>query len=60
MIEDALKNAGDATQTRRARLRDASSRRVADTSPPRGADVDTEEAYPAEFMPVGDPRPQHE
>lgn len=57
MVHDTLENAR-AIQTRRLRLRDPSPKRAADNSPSSGVDVDTEEAYPAEFMPVGDPRPQ--
>ncbi len=60
MIDGTLENARGAIQTRRVRLRDPSPKRGADTSTPDGADVETEEAYPPEFMPVGDPRPQND
>jgi len=53
-----LKNDGGDTQTRRNSGFDASPRRAADVSTPSGAADGADEAYPAELMPVGDPRPQ--
>ncbi len=57
MIRDTLGNAGGDTQTRRVGLPDPSPKRGHDTGTPGGVD-EFEEAYPAEYLPVGDPRPQ--
>ena len=59
-MTDTLKNAGANTPTRRSSVCDASPKGVVDVGKVSGAHDDAEEVYPAEFMPVGDPRPQNE
>jgi hypothetical protein len=59
MIHDTLENARGAIETRRERRRGSSPKPGADTRTPKVADVDTDEGWPADYMPVGDPRPQN-
>lgn len=59
MIRNTFENAGSVTRPRQARLRDTSLKVEDGPSTPDGADVAIEEAYAAEFVPVGDPRPQN-
>jgi hypothetical protein len=54
------KTIGGNTQTHWASLRDAPPRQGADVSKPGDAENDADEMYPAEFLPVGDPRPRSE
>ena len=56
---DTLENAGGNTQTRRWSAWDASPKGAADVSKQSGTQDDAADAYRAEFMPVGDPRPQY-
>ena len=59
MIE-ILKTIGGNTQTHWASLCDGFPKPAADIGKPGDAEIDEDEMYPAEFLPVGDPRPTSE
>jgi hypothetical protein len=59
-MNDIRKTIGGNTQTHWASPCDAPPRRGADVSKPSDAESDADEMYPAEFLPVGDPRPRSE
>jgi hypothetical protein len=59
-MNDIRKANGGNTQTHWANSCDGPPRRGADVSKPSDAETDADEVYPAEFLPVGDPRPGSE
>jgi hypothetical protein len=59
-MTDLLKTIGGDIRTRRERLRGRFPKPAVDVGKPSDAENDADEVYPAEFLPVGDPRPGSE
>lgn len=59
-MTDIRKTIDGNTRTHWAGLCDRSPKAAAGISKPGDAEIDEDELYPAEFLPVGDPRPRSE